>query len=66
MPQSENTSLNPEGDTLVWPLGYYVGVSVSCHIWWSLVWSYSGCNSIKNAVVGMYNIVSVVKLIVDI
>ena len=66
MPQSENTSLNPEGDTLVGPLGHYVGFSVSCHTWWSLVWSHLGCNSIKTGVVEMYNIISVVKLIVDI
>ena len=51
-------------DTLVGPLGRYVGASVSCRTWWSLLWSHSGYNSTKNVVVGMYNIVSVVKLIV--
>ena len=53
-------------DTLVGPLGCYVGASVSCHTWWSLVWSRSECNSNKNVVVGMYNTVFMVKSIVDI
>ena len=53
-------------DTLAGPLGRYVGASVSCHTWWALVWSRSGCNSMKNAVAGMYNTVFVVKLIVNI
>ena len=51
---------------LVGPLGRYVGSSVSCHTWWSLVWSRSGCNSVKNAIVGMHNTVCVVESIVDI
>ena len=34
-------------DTLVGPLGRYVGASESCHNWWSLELSRSGCNSIK-------------------
>ena len=50
---------------LVGLLGRCVGANVLCHTWWSLVWSRSGYNAMKN-VVGMYNTVSVVKLIVDI
>ena len=55
-----------DSDTLVWATGTLVDTSISCHTWWSLVWSRSGCNSVKNTIVGMCNSVSVVKLIVDI
>ena len=48
-------------DTIDGPLGRYVAPSVSHHTRCGLVWSCSGCNSIENAVVGMYNAVSVVK-----
>ena len=53
-------------DMLAGPLGRYVGGSVSCQTWWSLVWWHSGCKSFKNAVVGIYNTISVVTLSVDI
>lgn len=49
---------------LVEPLGSYVGATMSCHTWWSLAWSLLGCNCIGNVVVGMYNMVYMVKLIV--
>ena len=50
-------------NTLAGPLGR---ASVSCHTCWSLVWSCSRCNSIKNTIVGMYSTVSVLKLTLDI
>ena len=46
------------------PLGRYVGANVSCHAWWSLVWSRLGYNEMYNVVWGMYNAVSVVKFTV--
>ena len=52
-------------DMMAGPLGRYVGASVSCRTWWSLVWSRSGYNAMKNVVVGMYNTVSMAKLIVE-
>ena len=48
------------------PLGRYVGANVSCHTWWSLVWSHSGCNSIKKCYCGNVHYNFVVKLIVNI
>ena len=48
-------------DTLARPLGRYVDASVSCHTCWSLVWSRSRYNAMKNAVVGMHKTASVVK-----
>ena len=53
------------GNTVAGPLGRYVGASASCHTWWSLVWSRSGCKSLKKVIVGMYNTVSVMKLMVN-
>ena len=47
------------------PLGCCVGASVSCYTRCGLVWSSLGCNAMKSVVVGMYNTVSGVKLIVD-
>ena len=53
-------------DTLVMPLGCCMGANVLCHTWWSLVWSRSEYKAMGNAIVGMYNAVFVVKLIVSI
>ena len=43
-----------------------MGASVLCHTWGGLVWSRLGYNAMKIAVVGMYNTVFVLKLIMDI
>ena len=45
-------------------LGCSVRASVSCHIWCGSVWSRLGCNAMYNAIGGIYNAVSMVKLIV--
>ena len=51
-------------DTLAGPLGRCVRASISCHARWSSVWSCSRYNIRENDVVGMYNAVYVVKIIV--
>ena len=38
-----------------------MGASVSYHTRCGLMWSRSGCNSIENAIMGMYNAISVVN-----
>ena len=38
-----------------------MGANISCHTRCGLVWSGSRCNSIENAVVGIYNAASMVK-----
>ena len=43
-----------------------MGASVSCHARWSLVWSRSEYNIVENDVEGVYNVVFVVTLIVNI
>ena len=46
------------------PLRRYVGANVSWYTWWSFVWSRSGYTTTENAIVRMYNAVSVVTLLV--
>ena len=52
---------NKHPNTLAGPPGRCVRAGVPCHTRCGLVWSRSGCNSIENAVVGMYNAVFVMK-----
>ena len=41
-----------------------MGANVSCHSWWSLVWSFLVYNVVYNVAWGIHNAVSMVKLIV--
>ena len=43
-----------------------VGANISCHSWCGLVWLRPKYNVMENTIGGMYNGVSVVKLIVDV
>ena len=58
-------TLSKAGVMMRWlgPLGRCVRSNVSYHTWWCLVWSCSGYNAMYNAIWGMYNAVSMVKLI---